>query len=198
MPVSHTYQISKIMEAVILCEPKKVLEIGVGFGKYGVLCYERLNLWWHGKNTEDYKQKKVILDGIEIYKPYKNPLHKFIYDKVYYGDALKVIKKFKDNSYDLILAIDVLEHFNEKDGKALLNLCKKISKNILISTPKVYNDQEQHFGNEAEIHKYHWSEEEYNKFFGEKNIFIEDKLSTITFFGSEIEKVSNKSYFEGI
>jgi SAM-dependent methyltransferase len=197
MPVSHTYQISSIMESIILCNPKSILEVGIGFGKYGVLCYERLNLWWHGLTKEDYKAKKVKIDGVEIYKDYKNPIYDFIYDNVFFGNALNFISSFSNKSYDLILLIDVLEHFNQEDGIKLLNECKRVSKNILISTPKDIGKQSQHFGNEAECHKFQWTKELYNEFFPENKTFIDDKHSIILFYGEKWETIYNQKSFTG-
>ena len=195
MPVSHTYQISSIMESIILCDPKSILEIGVGFGKYGVLCYERLNLWWHGLTKEDYKMRKIKIDGIEIYKDYKNPIYDFIYDNIFFGNAINIVNNFKDKEYDLILMLDVLEHLNEIDGNSLLNRCNRISNNILISTPKDIGSQDQHFGNEAECHKFQWTKELYNKFFNNENIFIDDNHSIITFFGDKRDILYKNSSF---
>lgn len=185
MPLSQTYQISAIMERIFLLEPKSILEVGVGFGKYGVLCYERLNLWWHGLTKEDYQIRKVKIDGIEIYKDYKNPLYDYIYDNIFWGNALDIIPKFEDKSYDLILLIDILEHFEEKDGIKLLNECQRVANNILISTPKKFNKQGQHFGNEAECHKFNYTRTFYNQFFLSDKFFIEDIYSTILFWGKD-------------
>lgn len=197
MPVSHTYQISSIMESIILCNPKSILEVGIGFGKYGVLCYERLNLWWHGLTEKDYQLKKVKIDGIEIYKHYQNPIYKFVYDSVFYGNALDFMPKFKDRSYDLILLIDVLEHFSQEDGVKFLNECKRVSKNILISTPKDIGNQSQHFGNEAECHKFQWTKELYNEFFPENKTFIDDRHSIILFWGEQFKTVYHQKTFAG-
>lgn len=197
MPVSHTYQISTIMESIILCNPKSILEIGIGFGKYGVLCYERLNLWWHGLTKEDYKIKKIKIDGIEIYEDYKNPLYNFIYDDIFFGNAIDLIPKFKNKSYDLILLIDVLEHFSQEDGIKLLNECKRVSNNILISTPKDIGSQTQHFGNESECHKFQWTKELYNEFFKNNKTFIDDKHSIILFYGEKSNIIYNQKSFLG-
>jgi len=35
MPTSQPYPLNEIMELIVLTRPKKVVEVGVGFGKYG-------------------------------------------------------------------------------------------------------------------------------------------------------------------
>ena len=45
MPSSQHYHISKIMDLIISVKPFSVLDVGSGFGKYGVLCRKYLELW---------------------------------------------------------------------------------------------------------------------------------------------------------
>lgn len=49
---------------------------------------------------------------MEVFEGYKNPLHTYAYDKVYYSNILDVIDKLPQ--YDVILLIDVLEHFTKR------------------------------------------------------------------------------------
>jgi hypothetical protein len=43
------------------------MEIGVGFGKYGLLLREYLEIWGEGEVYEDWLRK---IDGIEIFEAY--------------------------------------------------------------------------------------------------------------------------------
>ena len=47
------------------------------------------------------------------------PLHKFVYDNLYTRDISKLADNL-DFSYDLVLLIDVLEHFDKAEGRSLL------------------------------------------------------------------------------
>ena len=51
------------------------------------------------------------IDGIEACPEYITPHHKLIYNNIYIGDALNIIHTIKQN-YDLILLIDIFEHFS--------------------------------------------------------------------------------------
>ena len=62
MPSSQYYHISKIMEMIISLNPKSVLDIGSGFGKFGVLCREYLELW-DGRQKYDFKKKNRLRGG---------------------------------------------------------------------------------------------------------------------------------------
>ena len=122
---------------------------------------------------------------------------------------LKTIRELVDKldyNYDLVLLIDVLEHFNKTDGEHLLE--KLLSKNlgILISTPKDPSNQKNAFGNTYETHKSRWTKKEISKLInnkkydsGDMNItaksdngyggnrschFIRDSVSIIGYVGS--------------
>ena len=61
---------------------------------------------------------------------------------VIYGDALNIISKFEDNSFDLITSFHMIEHLNNKYISKLLIECKRIlTKNglLIIETPSIDN-----------------------------------------------------------
>lgn len=153
MPTSYHKQISTILDAIILLDPHSVLDIGVGFGKYGVLCREYLELW---DGREDYHHFTRRIDGIEAFEDYLTALHRYIYNEVYIGEAQTVIKTL-DTSYDLVLLIDVLEHMSESQGRALVQYTLAHHRGILISTPKHMHEQGETFHNPFETHRAQWS-----------------------------------------
>ncbi len=160
MPTSHHKQISKILDLVILNNPKSVLDIGTGFGKYGMLIREYLELW---DGRENYKDFRRVIDGIEAYPDYITPVHKFIYDNLYIGNASSVINNLS-TEYDLVLLIDVLEHFEQLEGEIIINKILKRNKVLLISVPKLVEDQDDSFGNPFEIHKSQWSKKNFREY----------------------------------
>ena len=73
---------------------------------------------------------------------------------------------FKDNSYDTVLALDLIEHLDKDKGEALLVDLKRIaSKRILLLTPlwwddnshNIINPTSSYFGNEYDRHKSLWT-----------------------------------------
>jgi hypothetical protein len=42
MPTSHPHQLNQIVELIMLTDPHSLLDVGIGFGKYGVLAREYL------------------------------------------------------------------------------------------------------------------------------------------------------------
>ena len=130
MPTSHPYQLDDILQLIIETAPQSLLDVGVGFGKYGVLAREYLELWDENKAYNKWSHR---IDGIDIFTSYLTPLHDFIYDKIYIGNAIKILPEI-DLNYDLILLIDILEHFEKDDGIKLLRLARERAKNLIISS----------------------------------------------------------------
>jgi len=149
MPTSHWQQLNEIVGLIISIKPKSILDIGVGFGKYGMLAREYLELW-DGRNI--YNEWKVKIDGIEVFSQYKNPIYDYIYNNIYFGNASEIVSLL-GNKYDLALMIDVIEHFDKDVGLQLIKDCLNISNNVIVSTPLSVTDQKSAFNNQHETHR---------------------------------------------
>lgn len=166
MPFSHSSQISAIMGFIEETNPLSVLDVGAGMGQYGFLTrtnLENVNLF--DINGAKAKQKpkenwRVRIDGIEGCDIYVTPVHDYCYDNLMLGDALKLLPGLDDDSYELVLAIDILEHFDKPEGAVFLSELKRIaSRAVLISTPKDFIEQVVE-ANPYEDHRSVWSSEE--------------------------------------
>jgi hypothetical protein len=157
MPTSRWTSIPKIIELVLKIDlkPKKIIECGIGFGKFGVLIREYLEIW---NSLEVPKKWNIKLDGIEYFKGYKNPLHLYLYDKVYYGDVMKYLNIMK--KYDLVLCVDMIEHLKRKDG---LKFLKSIHSDYIISTP-INAGNRQCIKNTRESHISQWKPEDFENY----------------------------------
>jgi len=182
-PVSHYHQLNQISQLIALLNPKNVLDIGPGFGTYGVLSREYLEIWGKEKN---YHHWQKTIEAIEVFPKYLTPLHNFIYDKIHIGNALDILPKLK-NKYDLILLIDVLEHFSCIEGQKLISLCKQKTKNILISTPRRMSDQKDTFSNPYETHLCQWQKNNFAQL--KPNFRIPNEFSFIYFIGKDTNQV---------
>jgi len=149
----------------------------VGFGKYGFLSREYLELWNDKRRYPNWTKR---IDGIELFKEYLTPVHHFIYDNVYIGNALDILPTI-EFVYDLILLIDVLEHLNYDEGLKLLEICRDKGRNILISTPKDIGNQETVMGNPYETHRFQWKKEDFLIF--KSQCFFPDQYSLICYAG---------------
>jgi cyclopropane fatty-acyl-phospholipid synthase-like methyltransferase len=192
MPSSHYFQLNEIVDIISLTNPTKLLDIGVGFGKYGFLAREYLELW---KEGGEYHEWKVQIDGIEAFEPYLTPVHKFIYNNIFIGNALDILPGLKDK-YDLILLIDVFEHFTYEDGTKLLEQCRKSGRYILISVPVAMSEQEAVYGNLFETHQYAWQQKDFRHI--PDKFFIKNVKSLICLIGDDslrIKKILKKRKF---
>lgn len=178
MPSSQHYHISKIMDIIIHVNPMSVLDIGTGFGKYGVLCREYLELW---DGRHNYSQFLRRIDGVEVFGDYVTPLHKFVYNNIYINDIMEVLDKIEVR-YNLVLLIDVLEHFEKHKGEILLHKVLDKSDGVLISTPKKPSSQKDAFGNFYETHRSKWTKDELSSL--APNLFMNDSVSHIAYLGN--------------
>jgi len=174
MPSSQYYHISKIMEMIISLKPNSILDIGSGYGKFGVLCREYLELW-DGRQKYEFKMR---IDCVEVFQDYITPLHNYVYSNIYNKNILELVL-ILEHKYDLILLIDVLEHFEKEEGSNLLELLLKNHNGVLVSTPKKPSPQKDAFGNIYETHRSRWTRNDLNKF-GECS-FIPDDVSLICY-----------------
>ena len=183
MPSSQHYHISKIMDIIIHVNPMSVLDIGTGFGKYGVLCREYLELW-DGRQKYEFKKR---IDCVEVFEEYITPLHKYIYNNIYNNNILDLVTDL-DYRYDLILLIDVLEHFEKKEGSDLLKTLVKNNKGVLVSTPKKPSPQKDAFGNIYETHRSRWTNNDLRSI-GEC-YFIDDSVSLICYTSKDKKSIN--------
>lgn len=158
MPTSQCNQISTIMEIIMAARPQSVLDIGIGFGKFGFLCREYLELWDGRQKYGDWQRR---IDGIEAFADYVTPLQRLIYSNIYTGDACRILPTLPV-TYDMILLIDVIEHFSIDDGRELLRACADHGKACLISTPLEASAQGAAFGNIYETHRSQWSKRHFS------------------------------------
>ena len=184
MPTSHPYQLNEILEVVLKTRPLSILDVGVGFGKYGVLVREYLEFW---DGSPDYKNWKYRIDGVEVFEQYLTPLHTFIYNNIYVGEASAILPTLP-HQYDLILLIDVIEHFTEAEGLAFLDLCFKRAKNVLISTPFVMAAQGDAFDNPHETHLFQWTARHFTAYPNCEQLDAGND-SLIFFIGEDVSKV---------
>ena len=166
MPFSQSSQISTIVQYIEQVNPISLLDVGVGMGQYGFLArinLENINLFEVNGSEGKQRSKEewnLRLDGIEACDVYLTPVHEYCYNNLIIGNALEILPTLADNSYELVLAIDILEHFTKTDGLEFLTQIKRIAnKAVLISTPKEFIPQEVE-ANPYENHRSFWEKEE--------------------------------------
>ncbi len=158
MPTSQWQQITPIIGMVLDLAPTSILDVGMGNGKYGFLCREYLDLAKVDANAV-YGQRKTVIHGIEAFEPYISTVQRDVYDRIFIGDAREIIPSLSED-YDLVLMIDVLEHFDLDDAVMLVRNIQRIGKHMIISVPAVRWPQDAMFGNDYERHRHSFSVDE--------------------------------------
>jgi len=165
MPVSSPAKIYPVMSIFnTVKDVTSVLDIGCGFGKYGVILREFLDV----KKRRYSKQSwKTTIDAIDIWSDYISPLHGYIYNKVLTGNIVALVNHIE--SYDVILFVEVLEHLEKRVGTKLLpKLYEKCNKALVLSfPPSIRNSDGANWENPHELHKSLWTFEDLKSIFPE-------------------------------
>lgn len=158
MGTSTPAALTHICRRIIQLRPKSVLDIGVGFGKYGFLAREYTDIYY-GNHFE----WETRIDGIEGFERYVTKLQKIVYDNIYIGDAVEIIKTL--GAYDLILSVDMLEHLEKEQGQLLLQDIVSRGKTSIVSLPiKPSKQGPGKYSNKFGPHRSIWTEEDLGKF----------------------------------
>uniref|UniRef100_A0A832I2G0 Class I SAM-dependent methyltransferase n=1 Tax=Eiseniibacteriota bacterium TaxID=2212470 RepID=A0A832I2G0_UNCEI len=138
MPTSEHRQIPHVCDVLQRERPRAVLDVGAGWGKYGLLARE-----YGGAER---------VDAVDV-----NPPRYPVYDHVWLGDlrALERVLPADAPHYDLALIIDVLEHLEKPDAFALLDRLVARASKVLVTTPWGFRPQEVP-GQPFETHRSGW------------------------------------------
>lgn len=202
MPYSLPHALSDICRYILVTQPMSILDIGAGFGSFGVLARLYTDICYNRYHRLQWKTKII---GIEIHKPYLNPLHDYIYDSMIFADAVRVLESFqkKNEKFDLILCCDAIEHFDKERGLWLLELINSTSKTSVITTPLKFFPQTGFLNNPYETHRSHWTKEDFigyrvkilcqNKILAVRDVPIDaNKMSFYKFHLDEFELIENR------
>ena len=135
MPGSYDFFNNEVKQFVEARNPKRILDVGPGEGKYG-------------------KMFKVVgrdIEAVEIFAPYVTQYNLTkLYDRVHIQDIRTFWCTWEQ--YDIAILGDVLEHLVVKDAEKLLEFFTKKNIPILVLIPYSYVQGISH-GNEHEVHE---------------------------------------------
>lgn len=123
-----------------------VLDVGCGLGEWGFLIRTRKNGF-------------PFLIGVDIWHPHLKRLRRL---NIY--DALVHVKipflPFRDKSFDVSLACEILEHLQKSSGYQLLEELERVSRRLIIVSSRFGWPQEEIYGNPYEKHVSEWYPQE--------------------------------------
>lgn len=126
MPSSYVDSFAPIVKLLMEARPGRVLDIGPGWGKYGLACREYLDL--------------EFLAAVEVPQGRLFSTQDAIYDHIFVGD----VRNAPDSTfqgYDIALLIDIIEHMSLEEGHQLLTTIQNTGCQPLVSTPKIFTHQ---------------------------------------------------------
>ncbi len=178
MPSSQSELIPFVINTVVQLQPRSILEIGTGFGKYGMLFREYLDICEAANDVARLAPEnwQVRIDGIEYFEPYISDLQRQIYDRIIIGDAMEEIDRLP--SYDLVFLGDVIDHFPKEDGQLLLTKCRAhANRMVIVTTPNYFNPQGAEYGNSKEAHHCLWTKEDFAHHPGAQCFLVADRYN---------------------
>jgi hypothetical protein len=144
MPVSDYHSIPAVLDEVYRLQPEDVLDLGVGFGKWGVLLREVLDAMY-GRCAPGQWQREIT--GVEIHRKYLNPAWES-YDCVEIMNFVDLVW----NEHDLVLMMDSLEHLSPEVGRPFLAKLVANNRHVIVSVPNGPMPQGEVYGNPHEAH----------------------------------------------
>ena len=114
-----------------LIDGLSILDVGCGRGKWGYLM--RVD-WWATRKGERDKEPELLV-GVDLFLPFLSKVrYHRIYDDVVYCHASYL--PFATQSFDVVLASEILEHIPKEQGLLLLQEAERIAKkSVIITTP---------------------------------------------------------------
>ena len=161
MGTSASENIPFVVRELRRTRPRLILDVGIGFGKWGVLAREYLDAW-EGRNRRE--EWIVRIEGIEAFDGYRNPVWDAVYDAVHIGRAEEVLEGLGD--FDVGIICDVIEHLEKPTGKRLLAQMVRKCATVILTTPLSFWPQGEENGNPDERHLCLWQPGDFEEYSG--------------------------------
>jgi hypothetical protein len=148
MPLSNMLHLPAVAYFAMTLRPRRILDIGIGMGTYGFILRQFMDV---KEERLDREKWRTVIDGIEIFETYRNPVWDYVYNTVFIGDARLLVDQL--DRYDVVLCNDVLEHFDLDEARNLLSRLVEANQTVIATTPNIDFPQGSWGGNEAETHR---------------------------------------------
>jgi hypothetical protein len=146
--------LSIALDHVVKIQPDRVLDLGVGLGKWGFLMREALDFIDGRSEREDWT---TVIDGVDGHR-YDSPLIDWIYDSVTIADLREVVDDLR--GYDLVTMGDIIEHLEKDEGLDLLSRLLAHNDCVVLTTPVHFFEQEV-ADNPFQSHRSHWTADDF-------------------------------------
>jgi len=152
MPTGPLIGVHPIVNTVLELEPRRVLDLGMGTGKWGFLLREQTDF---ADGRTDPSEWLLQIDGVEGFEPYIGAHQRSVYDHIHVADAREFLQSQESQTYDVALALEIIEHFEPEAAVQFISDALTASRVCVVSTPKGFYAQEGH-ANTLETHRSWW------------------------------------------
>jgi hypothetical protein len=130
MPLSIWQGLEDCLAVIVARRPAAVLDAGIGFGLWGHLLRQYLDVW---SGRIQRSQWTTRIDGIEIDPDRVQSHSRHLYSHVYVGDIREEVpRRARDTQYDIILFGDVIEHLPKSEGLALVRTAGMLARDLVV------------------------------------------------------------------
>lgn len=172
MMTSFPENIPIILNIAAALRPARILDVGPGFGKFGLMLREALLSIRAEEKNEAFPKQEFSIDCAESCQYFiSQPWHQVLYEHHYHGDILnwnfRAWQDLKIREYDLVLMIDVVEHAPKERWLAWIRDARVAwpKARLLISTPKQVCFYKTHFyGVDCPVHQSQWCWDDFKEF----------------------------------
>lgn len=125
-------------------------------------CTELLDVGCGSNSPVKYFSKPVYCVGVDVHEAsIEESKKQGIHNEYYLMDVLEIQRQFEPNSFDCVLASDLIEHLTKEDGLKLLAMMEAIAKKrVVVFTPNGFLPQGEYDHNPWQVHKSGWDIEE--------------------------------------
>lgn len=133
MPVSLWHGMEDCVARIVAAQPRAVLDVGVGFGLWGALLRQYLDVM---SGRIQPAQWTTRIDGLELDRRRIQAHHRHLYSDLFIGDLRREVPRLVATTrYDLVLFGDVLEHVEKADALAVLRAAVDAVPLVLVRIP---------------------------------------------------------------
>lgn len=131
-----------------LTDIKSVLDVGCGSNSP----LRRVEKHFYSTGVDAFMPSIAKSKRLKIHDAYKK------------GNVLEINKLFQKKQFDVVIALDLIEHLEKKQGYELIKkMCVLAKKKIIIMTPNGFYKQDPYDGNKWQIHKSGWTVDDFEE-----------------------------------
>jgi hypothetical protein len=160
MPVSIWLGMEDCLQAIVERRPSAVLDAGIGFGIWGGLLRQYLDVWSGRIQPEQWTTR---IDGIEIDEKRIQPHARQLYTELFVGDIRELVpRRASEQRYDVILFGDVIEHLPKDDGQNLLAVAAKLASQLVVVRIPLGDGWRREGREEPDHHRSQWHADDFS------------------------------------